>query len=164
MRVAAPAIRPAAPGDLGRVVAVEREAFTEPWSPAAFRALVDRERALFLVAEEEGAGVVGHGVLWWQADEAELASLAVAPSARRRGVASRLLDALLEGAREAGMTRVFLEVRASNAAALALYRRRGFREVGRRADYYRRPREDARVLRLDLRVPSPSTPSPSRGP
>jgi len=142
-------IRDAAPGDLPRVIEVERACFTLPWSPASFRSLLGRDRVRFLVAHQEGT-LLGHGVLWWVAREGELANLAVAPEARRRGVGALLLERLLAEAEKSGVRAVFLEVRASNDRAIALYRRRGFREVGRRRDYYSQPREDARVFRLDL--------------
>lgn len=103
------------------------------------------------VLPDDAAGrVAGYGVLWWAADEGELANLAVAPRARRQGVASRLLEALLEAAAREGLRSVFLEVRVSNREAIDLYRKRGFLEVGRRRRYYTRPVEDALVLRLEL--------------
>lgn len=142
-------IRDAAASDLPRILEVETASFSMPWSPASFRSLLGRERVRFLVAEEAGRPV-GHAVLWWVAEEGELANIAVAPEARRRGVASRLLDRVLDEAERAGIHRIFLEVRASNDGAVALYRRRGFHEVGLRRDYYADPREDARVFRLDL--------------
>lgn len=154
--------RNATAADLPGVVAVEGAAFSVPWSEASFRSLLPLERVHFVVAEDEGA-VVGHGILWWVADEGELANLAVAPGHRRRGVAGRLLDLLLDRARASGLQRVVLEVRVSNHAARALYASRGFQEVGLRRNYYRRPVEDARVLALELRLPrgrqSPGSPS-----
>ena len=149
MKAAALGVRQARARDLPRVLEIELECFPLPWSPVAFRSLLGRERVLFLVAEE-GRRVVGYAVLWWAADEGDLANLAVAPEARRQRVATRLLDRVLEGARANGLRAVFLDVRASNESALTLYRERGFREVGRRTDYYSRPREDALILRLDL--------------
>jgi len=154
-------IREVRAGDLGRVAEVEARCFTTPWSPRAFRSLLGKEHVTFRVAEAEtpgsGAQVVGHGVLWRIGPEAELANLAVAPEAQGRGIAGALLDHLLDEAERDGVRTVFLEVRASNAAALALYQGRGFRQVGLRSHYYDRPREDARVLRLELheRVPHP---------
>lgn len=150
-------IRPARGSDLARVREVEVESFTVPWGEGSFRSLLGLSRVFFLVAELDGR-VVGHGILWWMADEGELANLAVHPSARGSGVAGVLLDSLLEEAREVGLGHVYLEVRMSNEVAYRLYRSRGFRDVGVRKDYYRRPREDARVLRLDL----PPTGTPAR--
>ena len=161
MRAAAVGVRRARAGDLPRVLEIELACFPLPWSPASFRSLLERERVRFLVAEE-GGRVVGHAVLWWTADEGELANLAVAPEARRQGVATRLLDRILEEARANRLRSVFLEVRASNEGARALYRERGFREVGRRRDYYSRPREDALILHLELGAGGPETGEPTR--
>ncbi len=152
-------IRPARSADLPHVLEVEAASFSTPWSAAAFQALLRRKQVAFLVLEEaEPPRVVGHGVLWWFDHEAEVANVAVAPGWRGRGAGGRLLDALLGRAQEVGATQVFLEVRASNHPAQRLYRSRGFREVGVRRDYYARPREDARVLRLTLAPPGDPEP------
>ncbi len=84
------------------------------------------------------------------ADDLEILNLAVAPAARRRGVARSLLEAALAAARESGIRRMFLEVRESNAAAIAFYCRQGFAETGRRPRYYASPAEDALVFSREL--------------
>ena len=84
------------------------------------------------------------------AGEAEILNIAVLPSFRRRGIGGRLLDAAVMAVKTGGAAEVFLEVRESNAAARALYVARGFRPVGLRTDYYRKPRENAVILRLDV--------------
>ncbi|TVR66685.1 MAG: ribosomal-protein-alanine N-acetyltransferase [Gemmatimonadales bacterium] len=145
-------IRPARTEDLPRIAEVEEAAFSTPWSLHSFRALLPVDRVLFRVLEVEGV-VLGHGVLWRVGDEGEVANIAVHPLARRRGFGSRLLEHLLGEAAAAGVHRVFLDVRPSNLAAIRIYRRRGFRPVGRRTNYYREPVEDALVLRLDLGEP-----------
>ncbi len=84
------------------------------------------------------------------AGECEILDLGVAPEARRQGVGGLLLDAALESARADGARTAHLEVRESNAAALGLYRRRGFKQIGRRRGYYAQPAEDALLLALQL--------------
>lgn len=143
-------IRPASAADLSAVVRNECASFTTPWSRSTFVALLSRPEVLFRVVEDEDENVLGHGILWHVLDEAELANLAVAPGARGQGLGGRLLDVLLAEAALRGVVQVFLEVRESNAAALHLYRERGFEPVGVRHDYYTSPREDARVMRIDL--------------
>jgi ribosomal-protein-alanine N-acetyltransferase len=102
------------------------------------------------VAEsDDGEGVAGYVVALDAADEGEILNLAVAPEGRRHGVGRRLVEAVLSRLSEKGVHHVFLEVRESNAPARSLYESHGFREVGRRRGYYRRPVEDAIVLRLD---------------
>ena len=98
---------------------------------------------------EDGDKIAGYVVALDAADEGEILNLAVAPDGRRRGLGRELVRAILDalGKREVGQ--VYLEVRESNAAARALYAAFGFQDVGRRKQYYRRPVEDAIVLRLD---------------
>jgi ribosomal-protein-alanine N-acetyltransferase len=104
-----------------------------------------------LVAEDVEMGVVGYAVVWWVMDQGELANLAVAEGLRGRGIGSVLLDRVLADVRERGVETLFLEVRVSNDSAFRLYLSRGFIQVAVRKDYYRRPREDARILLKDLK-------------
>ena len=83
-------------------------------------------------------------------DEAEILKLSVAEKARRRGVGSQLLDAVLNYCRAKGVKNCFLELRAANTAARKLYEKRGFFKVGARRDYYADPVEDAILLQLEL--------------
>jgi ribosomal-protein-alanine N-acetyltransferase len=106
--------------------------------------------AHFLVAEAEGSGaIVGYVVALEAADEGEILNLAVAPAGRRNGLGRALVERILEALTARGVRQVYLEVRESNAPARALYAEHGFKEAGRRKQYYRRPVEDAIVLRLD---------------
>lgn len=139
-------LRPATGADVSRVATIERAAFSDPWSPSAFVSVLESPRSLFLVAEV-GGELAGYAVAWAVVDEAEIANVAVAPPWRRRGVGAALLDAVLARLESEGARTVYLEVRDSNAAARALYESRGFAVVGRRRRYYRRPTEDALVMR-----------------
>lgn len=85
------------------------------------------------------------------ADEFEILNLAVAQEHRRRGIGLRLVNEALQRAHKGGASRAYLEVRGSNAAAIALYSRFKFKECGRRLRYYQYPVEDAVVLSLDLK-------------
>lgn len=99
---------------------------------------------------QSGATIVGYLIGREVGGSGEILNLAVEPAFRRRGIARALLEAGLAALRRRGAGEVFLEVRVSNAAAQALYRQAGFRPVGQRPGYYRSPREDALVLRLEL--------------
>jgi ribosomal-protein-alanine N-acetyltransferase len=101
-----------------------------PWDEPAFRDLLAMPGAFALACAQ------GFVLARIAADEAEIVTLAVHPRARRQGHGSALLQAALAAARRAGAARMFLEVAADNAAALSLYRRAGFGELGRRARYY----------------------------
>ncbi len=142
------AFRRASVDDVPEVASLERIAFTDPWSASEFEQLARSAHAIFLVAAgPAGEALAGYVIVAAVMDEAEVLNLAVAPSCRGLGVGGMLLDASLSEAAAAGATSVFLEVRESNVAARALYLSRGFSEISRRRRYYRRPVEDALVLR-----------------
>jgi ribosomal-protein-alanine N-acetyltransferase len=129
------------------VHAIEQSVFADPWSTQDFRDCVSSD-ALFLIAET-AEGVAGYVVAIDAADEGEILNLAVAPGGRRHGLGRALVQAVLAALGERGAEHVYLEVRESNAPARALYAAHGFQEAGRRKEYYRRPVEDAIVLRRD---------------
>lgn len=140
--------RAATQADVPAIVEIERTSFGDPWSEETFRDLLRSRQAIFLVVTEGlPESVCGYVIAAVITDEAEVLNLAVAGQSRRRGLGGRLLDAVLGMIREQGAREVFLEVRESNAAAIALYTSRGFAALSRRARYYREPVEDALVLR-----------------
>lgn len=122
--------------------------FSDPWSANDF-AECARSAVPFLVAEEDGA-VVGYVVAHAAADEGEILNLGVAPPHRHRGVGRALVERVLALLAQQGVRVVYLEVRESNTVARRLYQSLGFGEVARRARYYRRPVEDAVVLRAAI--------------
>jgi [ribosomal protein S18]-alanine N-acetyltransferase len=122
--------------------------FSDPWSRRDFRECV-AAGIPFLVAERDGA-VGGYGIAHSAADEGEILNLGVAVAERRRGLGRALAERLLVDLGARGVRSVFLEVRESNAAARGLYESLGFKEVGKRSRYYRRPVEDAVVLRAAI--------------
>jgi ribosomal-protein-alanine N-acetyltransferase len=142
-------IRPAAEADVDAIAALEQENLgADAWSHGLVAEGVrgNLPTVVYLVAEDEGR-VVGHAVASIVADIAELQRIAVTPSHRRGGLASRLLAEVVERARSGGADRLLLEVREDNASALAFYAARGFVEVDRRPRYYR-DGSTAVVLRL----------------
>ena len=132
--------------DVAKVASIEAQSFANPWRPDTFRSLISQGRAYIPVAEVEGEGVVGYAVFWWVQDQGELANLAVVEGYQGRRLGSTLLGLVLDRASEEGVKELYLEVRRSNHRAMALYRSRGFTEVGVRRDYYRAPREDAIIF------------------
>ena len=139
-------VRPMRAGDVARVAAIEREAFTSPWKEETFRTLLGRPGAELLVLETDVDGVIGYTVLWCIEDQGELANIGIDGTHRGRGLGSLLLDRCIELARERGVRSLYLEVRESNDRARRMYTARGFEEIGVRRNYYDEPREDARVL------------------
>ncbi len=139
-------IRQATTEDIPAVAALEAVCFPEdPWPERVFALGMNG----LAVAEEEGA-ILGYAVLSSVLDEGSLDNIAVAPERRRQGMADRLLAAIEAMGRTRELSFITLEVRASNQAAIALYEKHGFARVGRRTNYYEKPREDAILMTLVL--------------
>ena len=137
-------IRQATDRDVAAVVAIERDTFPDPWPEESFRSLLSHHASVVVVDGREIVGYVfGIGV----EDVGEILNVAVAHEHRRQGIGRALVQHLLGELVQSGVRQVFLEVRESNAAAQSLYRALAFELVGRRRRYYRRPLEDALVLR-----------------
>lgn len=143
-------------GDLAAVMALEVRAYTHPWSQGNF---VDSLAAGHLAEVLDDAGLLGYFVAMPGVGELHLLNLTVGPAHQGHGHGSALLEAVLAHARARQLPTVWLEVRASNARARALYARRGFQEVGLRRGYYpaARGREDAVVMRRELDLVGPTT-------
>lgn len=147
-------LRPAQDRDLTDVARIERGSFADPWTEESFRRLIDVEPAIFLVAEcDPDSTVAGYVAAFSVGEDGEILNVAVDPGFRGRGLAGQMLDAVLIELGSRGVRTAFLEVRESNEAARGLYGSRGFTEIGRRRQYYRRPVEDALVMRRVLDVP-----------
>jgi ribosomal-protein-alanine N-acetyltransferase len=145
-----PAFRAMRAGDLDAVLAIEHSAYPFPWTRGIFRdCLAAGYECRVLVREDR---VIGYGVLSAAAGEAHLLNACVAPAEQRHGHGRRLVLRMLDLARWHRVERVFLEVRPSNRAAIALYDALGFNEIGRRPGYYpaARGREDAIVMAMEL--------------
>ena len=130
------------------VAALEKQFFSEPWDEASVRSELTNKLALWLVAVEDGelAGYVGSQTVL---QEADMMNIAVAEGFRRRGIARNLVEELI---RQLDAYQLTLEVRVSNAPAIALYESMGFRQVGLRKNYYRKPKEDALILRKEWEI------------
>lgn len=147
-----PSWRPMRSSDVTYVAALEAQIHAAPWTAGNFRdALAAGYSAM--VGEREGR-IVAFGVMMMAPGEAQLLKLSVVPDARREGLGGGLLARFIDAAASHGAAQIFLEVRVSNAAAIALYEREGFVAVARRASYYPPDlsgrREDALVMRRDI--------------
>ena len=131
--------------DVQAVAALEQGCFSRPWRQVDIAYFTTEASNVLLVAEEDGE-VLGYVGMSMVLDEGQIQNIATAPTARRRGVASALLASLFEVGKAHDLAVYHLEVRASNEAAQALYRRCGFAEVGRRKSYYIAPTEDAVLM------------------
>lgn len=135
--------------DLASVAALERVVFSDAWSFESILKTWNQEQTILLGAWM-GGHMAGYVVAYYVLDEAEIARIAVDASLRRQGVAGRLLWELEIVCREKKIARLMLEVRESNAPALAFYRNHGFSEDGLRRDYYTNPKENALLMSRSL--------------
>lgn len=130
---------------LDALVELEHQCFSVPWTRGQLTAELPDGHHEFLVAED-GETVLGYVGMMYVLDEGYISNVAVSPEHRRQGIASALIEALLRRAEELQLSFVTLEVRESNAPAIALYERFGFAPVGRRKGYYDAPKEDAILM------------------
>ena len=129
-----------------QIAALEKECFSMPWNETMLEDALFDPQASFIVAEDgEEGNILGYAGLHAVLDEGYIDNIAVAPDARRHGVASALLDVFCRfGA--VNLAFLTLEVRKSNAAAIGLYEKFGFQRAGLRPGYYQHPREDAVIM------------------
>ena len=138
-------------GHVPFVAELEKICFSDPWSERSIASELDNQLAFWLVATE-GDTVSGYIGSQTVMDETDMMNVAVHPDFRRRGIAETLVTGLVEELKNNGSHCLTLEVRASNAPAIALYEKLGFSEIGRRKNYYRNPREDALILRKEWEI------------
>src|SRR5690606_30068585 len=134
--------------DLPAVVDLDQKSFSLPWPERSFRVeLTDNPASRCWVAALDGK-IVGMIVVWLSADEAHIATVATHPDHRRQGIGAQLLSQALQSLLGEGARSSFLEVRESNLAAQAMYRKFGYEVTGRRRRYYRDNDEDAILMSL----------------
>lgn len=145
--------------DLDRLLHIEQNSFSTPWTRKMFEAELDGNPFGHLFTArlihdgggpEKPGGIVGYICVWVVFEELRLMNLAVDPSVRRQGIATQLVRYALAFGRDRGAVRADLEVRVSNAAARRLYERLGFRQIAVRAKYYANPTENAVLMEMDL--------------
>jgi len=140
-------IRRAAKSDIPKIVEIEKVSFSDPWDKQLFLDAIGPEDKYLMIAEG-GKEVQGYVVFEKILNEGHITNLAVAEKHRKKGIAAGLVSYVLDLARGLGIKEIFLEVRGSNEAAMKLYSKFGFREIGRRKGYYPKANEDALVLKL----------------
>lgn len=136
--------------DVAAVSALEAAAHEFPWTAGHFSDSLRAGHAAWLL--QSAGKLIGHAVYALLVDEAELLDIVVAPDWQQQGLGGQFMDFLMHEAQAAGAGKMFLEVRASNLAAQALYQRKGFQSVGLRRNYYpaRQGREDALLMMKEL--------------
>ena len=131
---------------LDDVAALEKCCFSSPWTRAQLAEECTNDQAAVFVAVNDAGCILGYGGLHYVLDEAGVTNIAVFPDVRRKGVACAILQAMEHFCVEKQMAFLTLEVRVSNEAAIALYRKFGFKTVGVRKRFYTNPTEDACLM------------------
>ena len=136
---------------VSQVAELEAICFRDPWSERSVASELENPLSFWLVAVEEDrvAGYVGSQTVMGESD---MMNVAVHPDFRRRGIAEKLIADLVDGLKARNSRCITLEVRASNAPAIALYEKLGFQQIGLRKNYYRNPRENALILRKEWEI------------
>lgn len=136
--------------DLDRILEIEAACFMDPWPRQSFEDELNNSDARLLLLRLDETSMVAAFIDYWRVlDEVHLMDIAVDPAYQRKGLAQQLIDHMLKDPHGEGeVARALLEVRTSNLPAITLYRRLGFKEVGRRKGYYP-DGEDALVMILE---------------
>ncbi len=135
--------------DIPEIGQIESTLFGSAWSMDSFRAELANERAEnFVICQNKR--IIGYSTLWMIVDELHIHKIAVIPAFQNRGIASWVVDFILQRAKEKGIINAYIEVRQSNASAIHLYEKFGFKGYGTRTHYYDAPKEDALLLFKDL--------------
>lgn len=134
-----------------QVARLEKLCFADPWSEMSIAQELQSIWSYWVVAvhRDEVVGYIGSQS---SIDETDVMNVAVHPDWRRQGIAENLIGQLIQELKNRGSHALMLEVRASNAPAIALYEKLGFRQVGLRKNYYRNPKEDALILRKEWEI------------
>ena len=135
-------------GQVSQVAALEKICFSDPWSEKSVGEELQNPLSCWLVSLE-GDRLCGYVGSQTVLGESDMMNIAVDPDFRRQHIGEKLILSLVEKLKERGSRCLTLEVRSSNAPAIALYEKLGFSQVGKRPNYYRNPREDAFLLRKE---------------
>ena len=142
-------VRAASEDDIPAIAELEQLCFSVPWSEKALRETLSSPHARLFCAVLDGV-VIAYGGCYLLGDDADITNIATHPDYRRRGAAAAVLEVLTACAKESGMLAIHLEVRASNAPAIALYEGFGFSVDGLRKNYYKNPTENAVLMTFSL--------------
>ncbi|MDO4345020.1 MAG: ribosomal protein S18-alanine N-acetyltransferase [Eubacteriales bacterium] len=138
-------IRRMRPEDLEQVERIEADTFSQPWTRAGFLSSLEADSTIYLTVWEKSE-IVGYCGLMKVLEEGDITNVAVKREFRGRGIGRMMLENLLKLAGEQGVREFTLEVRKSNAAAIALYKKLGFQDCGLRKNFYEKPVEDAVIM------------------
>ena len=142
--------------DLDPILAIEQLSFQWPWSRLSFEGELSCQSAFsYVVKSDQVEQIVAYAFLRRVVDELHVLKIAVTPAQRGRGMATWFLNHCFTMGAQQGANSVYLEVRLSNIAAIKLYEKLGFKEIGRRSNYYPDSKEDALVMLKDIEINLP---------
>lgn len=142
-------IRIATHEDIEGIYAIEESSFSKPWSLESMSNDLKNPIATYIIAEEDNR-IIGYVGVWNVMSEGQITNVAVASAYREKGVGSKLIEGLVDYAKENQLVLLLLEVRSSNSAAQKLYGKFGFGQLAVRKGYYSHPKEDALIMGLKL--------------
>lgn len=131
--------------DLEQITEIEKICFSLPWSRDSFEGELENELAYYQCAEENGK-IMGYMGMWRVLDECHITNVCVLPECRNKGIASMLINKMVDICECSEIKSMTLEVRESNLPAINLYEKFGFFAVGKRPRYYLKPMEDAIIM------------------
>lgn len=134
---------------VSQIAELERICFSDPWSERSIGSELENRLSMWFVATEEET-VLGYIGSQTVLDSSDVMNIAVHPDHRKKGIGEKLVLELVHYLKEKDIKSLLLEVRVSNTAAINLYKKLGFQEIGRRRNYYHNPKEDAYILRKEL--------------
>jgi len=136
--------------DVEAVARMEQRVFSDPWDIDSFYSVVRSKDDIYVVAVCENGEILGYCGLWGVVGEGQVMNVCVHPEYRGLNIGRSMLNELISQGIKAGLSSFTLEARASNHAAINLYKSLGFVEYGIRGDFYSHPKEDALVMWLEV--------------
>ncbi|TCK87939.1 [SSU ribosomal protein S18P]-alanine acetyltransferase [Natranaerovirga hydrolytica] len=131
--------------DIDQMVIIEQKNFSNPWSKNSFVQELNNNLATYFVACDKER-VIGYGGIWYIIDEGHITNIVVDEKYQRQGIGQQIVENILKVSKEKNIKRCTLEVRVSNKAAIALYNKLGFVQLGIRKNYYTNPTEHAIIM------------------
>lgn len=132
-------------GKIEEMLKIEKKAFVSHWSKQTFIDELSSENGHYITLNDNGK-ILGYTGFRFVLDEGHITTLAVDKKKRKKGIGTKLIEQLLKDAKDAGLGKLFLEVRQSNIPAQKIYKKLGFKVIDRRREYYQHPVEDALVM------------------
>ena len=131
-------------GDEKSIAALEKECFSSPWSENAILESYNADTVFYVF--EENKNILGYAGIQVALDEGYVTNIAVTKQARGRGIGKALVDSLINFGKNKNLAFISLEVRESNIPAISLYTKSGFKDMGKRKNFYQNPTENAKIL------------------